>query len=48
MLSLLLFIVVSIVTYVAKKKISSSLRSVDTLAQITDDGYRGGGEGHCT
>jgi hypothetical protein len=31
-----------------KKKCSSNSRSADTLARITDDGYKGGGEEHCT
>jgi len=34
--------------FCCEKKNSSSLISVDTLAQITDDGYRGGEEEHCT
>jgi hypothetical protein len=35
-------------SFAARKKNSSSSRSADTLAWITDDDYRGGREEHCT
>jgi len=37
-----------IVIKIAKNLFSSSLKSANTIARITTDGYKGGGEEHCT